>query len=80
MQHWPQVPATALWLQQGGAFAPVLQAMQCGAWLFGLGAVGTVWAFVAEAVETASVAMSRDKVARMRSFCVCIILFSPLKR
>jgi hypothetical protein len=70
----------ALLLQQGGALGPVLQVMQCGAWLFGLGAVGTVCAFAACAVETASVTMSRDKAAIMMIFCVCIFYCSPLKR
>jgi hypothetical protein len=46
VQHSPQVPA-ALLLQHGGALGPVLQVMQCGAWLLGLGAVGTVCAFAA---------------------------------
>jgi uncharacterized membrane protein len=76
MQHSPHVPFTALLLQHGGAFAPVLQAMHVGAWLLGLGAVGTVFAFAAWAYEVATNASRRrDKVVSMRIFCFCIFLF-----
>jgi hypothetical protein len=75
MQHSPHVPLTALLLQHGGAFGPVLQAMQCGAWLFGFGAVGTVFALAAWAYETATATRRSDRVANMRSFCFCTFLF-----
>lgn len=76
MQHSPHVPWTALLLQHGGAFGPVLDAMHGGALLLGLGAWGTVCAFAAWANEmAANVTIRRDKVANMRIFCFCTFLF-----
>jgi hypothetical protein len=79
MQHSPHSPFTALLLQNGGAFGPVLAAMQSGALLLGLGAVGTVFAFAAWADATATNATRRrDKVANMRIFCFCTFHFTSL--